>query len=176
MKKIIYYVAISIDGFIAGKDHDISSFIYEGKAVDKYLNDLKQFKTVIMGKNTYEFGYQFGLVPGQVAYEGMTHFIFSKSLSFDEKSEHVHIKSIDTNEVEKIKKDSPTDIYLCGGGIFSGWLMENKLIDELRIKLNPITLGEGIPLFDKYYASYSWDLYKTESFDDGIIILSYKRT
>ncbi len=67
MPKIVYYVASSIDGFIAGVNDDISGFVPGGSGVEKYLSDLKSFKTVIMGRRTYEFGYQFGLEPGQPA-------------------------------------------------------------------------------------------------------------
>ncbi len=78
MKKIVYYVASSLDGYIAGINDDISTFIPDGKGVEKYLSDLQSFKTVIMGLRTYEFGYQFGLQPGQPAYPHMQHYIFFK--------------------------------------------------------------------------------------------------
>ncbi len=68
MKKIVYYVASSIDGFISGPNNDISAFQGEGPAVEKYLSDLQRFQTVIMGRNTYEFGYAYGLKAGQRAY------------------------------------------------------------------------------------------------------------
>jgi hypothetical protein len=47
MASIIYYVASSMDGFIAGQNDDISDFAVSGKGVDKYLADLQTFKTVI---------------------------------------------------------------------------------------------------------------------------------
>ena len=56
MKQIIYYVAASLDGFIAGSDDDFSNFIYEGDGIKKYIEDLRSFKTVIIGKRTYKFG------------------------------------------------------------------------------------------------------------------------
>ena len=71
MKKIIYYIASSLEGFITGRNEDISHFIYTGKGVEKYQNDLADFKTVIMGRKTYEFGYKYGLEPGQPAYPHM---------------------------------------------------------------------------------------------------------
>lgn len=54
MPKIIYYVASSLDGFIAGPNDNISYFVAGGKGVEKYLSDLQKFKTVIMGRRTYE--------------------------------------------------------------------------------------------------------------------------
>jgi len=91
MRQIIYYVATSIDGFISSPNEDISGFehVQESKGIAKYLNDLKAFDTVIMGRKTYEFGYKFGLEPGQPAYPNMSHFVFSNSLKFDNQNEKV---------------------------------------------------------------------------------------
>lgn len=54
MKKIIYYIATSMDGYVSGENNDVSAFLYQGKGVEKYLADLSGFKTVIMGRKTYE--------------------------------------------------------------------------------------------------------------------------
>ncbi|MEB2774323.1 dihydrofolate reductase family protein [Algoriphagus sp. D3-2-R+10] len=176
MKKIIYYVASSIDGYISGPNDDVSRFLYQGNGVEKYLEDLKSFQTVIMGRSTYEFGYKFGVVPGQPSptYPHMKHYIFSNKLKFDNKSDQVELKPINTDEIIQIKRTSPTDIYLCGGGQFAGWLLENGLIDKLKIKLNPITLGGGTPLFGKTQITANWKLIDSERFDNDLLLLTYE--
>ena len=173
MSRIVYYVASSIDGFIAGQNDDISDFNPGGDGVDKYLSDLKNFKTVIMGRRTYEFGYQYGLEPGQPAYSHMEHFIFSDSLKLEKMADTVHVEKRSIDRIVEIKSSANTDIYLCGGGEFAGWLFDNGLIDLLKIKLNPIILGEGIRLFGSSTKRAKWELVKTETFDDGLMILSY---
>lgn len=173
MRKIIYYVASSLDGFIAGTNDDISSFILQGKGVDKYQADLLQFKTVIMGRKTYEFGYQYGLVPGQPAYPHMEHHIFSNAMQIDNLANTVHIESLTIDRVKEIKANATTDIYLCGGGKLAGWLLEHNLIDTLKLKLNPIILGEGTPLFGSSKTTAKWNLTEKESFEDGLQILTY---
>lgn len=176
MQKIIYYVASSIDGFISGPNDDVSKFLFQGKGVEKYLEDLKSFQTVIMGRSTYEFGYKFGAVPGQPspAYPHMKHYIFSDNLKIDNKSEQVELKPLKTDEIIQIKKESPTNIYLCGGGQFAGWLLENGLVDQLKLKLNPITLGGGTPLFGQRKVTANWKLIESERFDDGLLLLAYE--
>ena len=169
----MYYIASSLDGYIAGQNGDVGSFLYQGKGVEKYQSDLQNFKTVIMGRKTYEFGYSFGLEPGQPAYVGMKNFIFSDNLKLDKLSKDVQIKKIEKQEVIKIKEESSTDIYLCGGGKFAGWLLVNQLIDQLKIKLNPLTLGNGTPLFGINSNTSKWKLKKNEIFEDGMIILTY---
>lgn len=173
MSKIIYYVASSIDGFIAGPNDDISDFIAEGDGVDKYLSDLQYFKTVIMGRRTYEFGYQYGLEPGQPAYPHMEHYIFSETIKIERAAKNVHIESKSAHRINEIKKSSDTDVYLCGGGEFAGWLLDNDLIDRMKLKLNPIILGAGIRLFGSSTKRVKWKLVETESFADGLKILTY---
>ena len=127
--KIVYYVASSLDGFIAGVNDDTSQFVSQGKGVEKYKSDLTNFETVIMGRKTYEFGFRFGLEPGQPAYPHMKHFIFSDTLKVDTLSESVHIEKPSVHIVNEIRQNAKTDIYLCGGGQFAGWLLDNGLID-----------------------------------------------
>ncbi len=174
-KKIIYYVASSLDGFIAGKNDDVSQFIFQGKGVEKYQADLANFKTVIMGRRTYEFGFQYGLEPGQPAYPNMEHHIFSDSMKIKNLAESVHIEKNSIEKVKEIKANAKTDIYLCGGGKFAGWLLENRLIDQLKVKLNPIILGDGIRLFGNSKSFAKWNLIENESFNDGLQILTYER-
>ncbi|WP_420603743.1 dihydrofolate reductase family protein [Flagellimonas sp.] len=131
------------------------------------------FKTVIMGRKTYEFGYQFGLVPGQPAYPHMEHFIFSNSMEIENLNSSVYIVKRSIEEIEKIKRNAQTDIYLCGGGVFAGWLLDNGLIDQLKIKLNPIVLGNGTPLFGESNTALKWHLENQESYDEGLQILTY---
>jgi dihydrofolate reductase len=173
MARIIYYVASSIDGFIAGQNDDISDFAAGGKGVDKYLADLQKFQTVFMGRKTYEFGYNYGLEPGQPAYPHMEHFIFSESLKIENLAETVHIENLSIDRVNEIKESAKSDIYLCGGGQFAGWLLDNGLIDQLKLKLNPIILGSGIRLFGNSTIKSKWNLKETESFEDGLKILTY---
>ncbi|WGK64975.1 dihydrofolate reductase family protein [Croceiramulus getboli] len=171
--KIIYYVASSLDGYIAGVQDDISKFPAAGKGVDHYLADLKHFETVLMGRRTYEFGYQFGLLPGQPAYPHMKHYIFSETLQIDHLADNVHIEKLSAERIQEIRNEADTDIYLCGGGQLAGWLLDHGLIDLLKLKLNPIILGDGIPLFGNSTSSFSAQLMEKQSFKDGLQLLTY---
>jgi dihydrofolate reductase/GNAT superfamily N-acetyltransferase len=174
MRKIVYYVAASLDGFISGTNGDISAFATTGNGVDKYLLDLQNFDTVIMGRKTYEFGYRYGLVPGQPAYPHMAHYIFSDSLQFKNTHPNVHIVKPGLAEIDTIQKQAGTDIYLCGGGQFAGWLLRNQKIDILKLKLNPILPGKGTRIFDNTDAAYQLNLLDTEKYEQGLQIITYQ--
>lgn len=173
MRRIIYYVAVSIDGFIEDSNKSSDKFIHEPSIVDFYLNELKDFDTTIMGKKTYESGYGYGLKPGQAAYPHMQHYIFSNTLVFDNPDENVKVVSPDLEFINDLKDCKGTDIYLCGGGMFAGWLLENELIDVLKLKLNPVIFGGGTRLFGSSTKSVFLDLNESLDFKKGFKILSY---
>jgi dihydrofolate reductase len=174
MRKIIYYVATSIDGYISGPDDDISGFVQESDAVEKYLQDLQHFDTVIMGRKTYEFGYRYGLEPGQPAYPHMEHYIFSKSLNFESRSRKLHVCSPDIELIRELKQQKGTDLYLCGGGQFAGWLLEHEMVDILKIKLNPFISGSGVPLFGDSRKMYYLRFIRGNQYQFGVQILEYQ--
>lgn len=174
MKKIVYYVAMTLDGYISGPNESIEGYVNEGSGLEKYLNDLKEFDTVIMGRKTYEFGFKYGLIPGMPAYEHMDHYIFSDTASYENTHTQVKIIKRDLEIVRELKKGKGTDIYLCGGGIFAGWLLENELIDVLKIKLSPAVFGDGIRLFGDSKKKVLMDLSEQQQHDHGMMILTYK--
>lgn len=173
MRKIVYYVASSLDGYICGLNEDISGFVGEGSGVNRYLDDLKEYDTVMMGRNTYEFGYRYGLERGQPAYPHMTHFIFSNSLTFQDVHEKVKVVPLKIEEVVNLKQQNGTDIYLCGGGQFAGWLFDHDLIDVLKVKLNPLILGKGVRIFGNSTKENRMHLVDTQKYDLGLQIITY---
>lgn len=178
MRKLVYHVAMSVDHYICHEDGSITGFssFGEGEHVTEYQEQLKEYDTVVMGKNTYTFGYQYGLKAGQPAYPHMKHFIFSKSLQFDAPPNEL-VEVVRENEIDCVKQlkgETGTDIYLCGGGRFAGFLLEHELIDELRIKLYPVIFGGGIGLFGKSKKAVNLELSSAKSYTTGAQLLRYQ--
>ena len=174
MRTIVYYVAATLDGYIAAPEENIEGFVSEGSGLDKYMKDLNDFSTVIMGKNTYEFGFIFGVIPGLPAYQHMEHYIFSESASYPNKHDLVKLVPRDISIVQKLKQSQGGEIYLCGGGIFASWLLENEMIDLLKIKLSPIVFGAGVKLFGPSTKKVKMELLQEEKHDFGMMMLTYK--
>ena len=173
MRRIVYYVAATLDGFIPGPDGDITGFTSDGDGVQRYLADLKEYDTVIMGRKTYEFGYRFGLQAGQPAYPHMMHYIFSNNLRFATAHSLVRTCAPRIDIIESLKNEPGTDIYLCGGGEFAGWLLDHGQIDVLKIKLNPFIMGSGVKIFGDSKRKVALALEETERFEYGLQIMTY---
>lgn len=176
MRKIVYYVAASIDGFISGENDDVSAFVPESDGITQYLADLKEFDTVIMGRRTYEFGYKYGMSPGQVPplYRHMKNYIFSNSMDLPNPDPQLKSVKIDLKIIDELRAMAGTDIYLCGGGKFAGWLLNNARIDILKVKLNPVIIGKGVPMFENVEKQYKAKLLEHNLYSKGLQIISYK--
>ncbi|MEO1273533.1 MAG: dihydrofolate reductase family protein [Myxococcota bacterium] len=173
MRSLIYDIAVSIDGFIAGPNHDISTFLYEGEHATDYVARLQHYTTVVMGRSTYTSGYAFGLQPGQRAYPHMEHIIFSRSLELPEERDVQLVREDAVEVVRTLKEQEGGDIYLCGGGELAGHLHRAGLIDRLILKINPITLGAGRPLFGNHPTSMRMHLLDQTLHTNGVIVAHY---
>ena len=174
MRKIIYHIATSIDGFIADKDGGVSGFLMEGKHADEFVASFVNYDAVIMGRGTYEFGFQFGLKTGQPAYQGLKHYIVSSSLKFESNDDVVLISSDMIEFFRELKEEEGKDIWLCGGGHLAGELLNSGLIDELVLKVNPFILGDGIHLFANCSHLVNCELYDAKSYANGVSLQKYR--
>ena len=172
MRDVVYDVATSIDGFICRPDGGVGDFLQEGPHVDAYLARLGSYDTVVMGRATYEFGYQYGLEPGSRAYPHMEHFVFSSSLRFDGDHQLNIVPEGAGDVVRELKRQPGSDIYLCGGSDFAGSLLQEKLVDRLVLKVNPVVIGEGLPIFASP-AGARLRCTDTERYENGVLLAKY---
>lgn len=176
MRKICYHVALTLDGFIAHTDGTITGFPADGDHVDDYMQSLHDYDTVIMGRKTYEFGYSFGLEPGHRAYPHMEHWIFSKSIDLSPKDGVTVIRNNWLGKIDQLQNTDGTDIYLCGGSIFAGWLLSHNKIDILKLKLNPVVFGSGLSLFSHSdIDTSSFKFVNSKTYESGVVLLEYHR-
>lgn len=174
MQPIIYDVAVSVDGYISGPDGDISQFAQDGPVVKDYTARLATYATAIMGKRTYEFGYRFGLKPGQNPYEHMKTHVFSRSMDLsDDCAVTLHGKS-DAELFRELKHASEGPIYLCGGGAFAGSLLAMGLIDIVRLKRAPVILGRGVSLFGDIAISVALRHVVSREYEGGYLFQEFE--
>lgn len=173
MASIIYDVAVSIDGYIAGPNGDISAFADSGAVVEDYRNRLSTYSCAIMGRATYEFGYEFGMSPGENPYPDMDCFVFSRTIEIPANSDVRAVRESSEEIVASLKAKYKDPIYLCGGGRFAAALLTSGLIDILRLKRAPAILGGGVPLFETAQKGLQMTCTDTKLYDDGYLFQEF---
>ncbi|OLT13677.1 deaminase [Actinomadura sp. CNU-125] len=195
MRKLVYYIAATLDGFIAGPDGaDPTGPGGFWTIPDDYLQHLiaeypetlpgparqalgitaegTRFDTVLEGRHTYEIGIKAGIAN---AYPHLRHLVFSRTLS-ESPDPAVQIVSGDpVTAVQELKEQGGKDIWLLGGGTLAGALYRE--IDQLVIKLAPLTIAAGIPLFGRAAAfdPSTWRLTDQTALGSGALFLTYTR-
>ena len=174
MQPIVYDVAVSIDGFISGRSNDISRFAQEGPVVEDYQERLAGYGTAIMGRNTYEFGYGFGLEPGQNPYPHMETYVFSTKIDLPRTSDVTVVREDIAATITSIKAAAKKPVYLCGGGRFAAALMTLGLVDRLILKRAPVLLGTGVRLLEDEPETPHPKFVDSRAYADGYLLQEYE--
>ena len=169
MQPIIYDVAVSADGYIAGPCEDITKFPASGPVIDDYLDRLKSYSCAIMGRATYEFGYRFDLEPGSNPYPHMHSVVFSRHIDLPADAEVEIVRRNTAERIEQLRRNGTGPMYLCGGGQFAGWLLSLGMIDKLRLKRAPVFLGGGTRLFGDRTEGFDVRLLESKLYEDGFL-------
>ena len=174
-RKLIYHVAISIDGFIAAENDSIELFPTEGDHIPDYIESLTKYDTSIMGRRTYEFGYKYGMKPGDNPYPHMNTYVYSTKLRFEKQDNNLKIiRANIIQHVRLLKRQEGSSIYLCGGGVLASYLMDQGLIDEIHLKCSPFVMGSGIPMFNGLLEGVRLERFHIKSYNNGVILLHYR--
>lgn len=175
-RRVVYYVAMSIDHYIAHEDETIDGFATEGHHISDYVTSLRDYDTVLMGSRTYEWGYQFGVQPGQPVptYNHMMQYVFSQSMPDYQHEQLCVIRDDPAEFVQQLKAQEGGAIYLCGGGQLASSLLDQNLVDELILKLNPVIFGAGIPVFGHLKRTLALSLLDTKVYNNGVTFLHYR--
>jgi len=173
MRKVILYISMSLDGYIAREDGDISFLnAMEQPGEDYgYLEFCKTVDTVIIGRKSFDkvisMGYQYPHTDKEV-------FIISGARSEGSGSFKYYSGSL-KDLVEDLRSQPGKDIYCDGGASVANQLMEHNLIDEFIVSVVPVMIGEGIRLFRDGRPEMKIRLTNCKKFKTGLIQLHYER-
>lgn len=189
MRKLVYYVASTLDGFIAAPDGSYDFFPLESDVVAHLVAAYPQtlptfahaqfgidrpggrFDTVVMGRGTYDPGLAAGITS---PYAHLQQYVFSRSLPPATEPEVEIVAGDPVAFVRELKTRDGKDIWLAGGGQLAGQLLPE--VDELILKLNPVVVGSGVPLVTRDFDPRRFTLVDTRPFDSGVVILRYARS
>lgn len=187
MRELKYYIACTVDRFIAREDGSFDFFLTEGEHMTDLVTTFPEtipahfrdklginienqyFDVVLMGRRTYEVGQKEGITN---PYPQMKQYLFSRSLK-ESPDQNIDLVSENTVElVQELKRQTGKDIWLCGGGDLATRLFSE--IDEIILKVHPIILGSGIPLFSGVVNHTSLELTKSKIYNNGVMLLHYQ--
>ncbi|MEZ4764903.1 MAG: dihydrofolate reductase family protein [Calditrichia bacterium] len=169
MRKVVLFIACSLDNYIAGKNHEIDwLFTDRDYGYDDFIAGVD---TVIMGRKTYDVAQSFGEYP----YPDQKGIVFSRSKA-GQKTQHVTFVDDDIAAVVQSLKAQPgKDIWLVGGAQLTMAFLQQNLIDEFVISVHPVLLGDGIPLFPAGFSRQDLAFENCQIFNTGLVQLTYSR-
>ena len=188
MRELVYYVAVTLDGYIAGPSGEFDAFLFEGDHMDGINErfgdtlptdaagalgvpqDRSLFDTVLMGWNTYAVG---GVAS---PYRHLRQIVFSRTRTAE--GESLEVTSEDpVAVVRRLKQEPGSSIWLCGGGALAASLADE--IDRVVLKRHPVLFGDGIPLFGerrgRTYAPSIFDVGGTTAYQSGVVVTEATR-
>lgn len=185
VRALVYYVAASIDGYIADPAGGFDAFLVEGDHASvvfgEYADALPahahaalgieapktRFDTVIMGWNTLTPALDVGIAS---PYPHLRQIVATRQSR--EVDPAIALTGDPVTTVQGLKEEHGLDVWLCGGGSLAGALLPE--IDRLIVKRHPLVFGSGIPMFGNApYNPRAFALAKTRSFESGVVIEEY---
>lgn len=192
MRKLVYYIGVSIDGRIAGPGGEVDFYpVGDGADVAAYMDWVNQrypetvpteyrpqagladtpnerFDTVVMGLNSYRVVLDQGVGS---PYGHLRQYVVSKSCERVEEPA-VELVRDPVEFVQRLKGKGGMDIWLCGGGRLASSLLPE--IDELIIKRYPVVAGAGPTLFEGDFRPAEFTATDSRTFPNGVSIAWYK--
>ena len=178
MRKIVATEYMSLDGVFEEPGQWAFPFWSDQAAKFKF-DELFASDALLLGRKTYEgFAAAWPTMTDEAGFSdkmnGMPKYVVSTTLDTAEWNNSRLIKENVVDEIAKLKQEPGQDILLAGSGQLLHTLLQNNLVDELRIMLHPVVLGSGKRLFQDGIDTTVLKLTGTETFDSGIVILRYE--
>lgn len=178
-RRIILDLAVTLDGFIEGKNGEIDWCIMDDEM--GFPDFLNQIDTIFYGRKSYDLWGQFTPEDDATdaekelweAVHSKDKYVFSKTQKKTTEHNAVFINDSLLEEVAKLKSASGKDIWLYGGSSLITTFINLGLVDEYRLSVHPVILGEGKPLFTDVQQRLNLKLATTRSFSSGVVQLVY---
>jgi dihydrofolate reductase len=167
MRKIILYIASSVDGYIARPDGSV-----EWLPTDQdygYQAFLDSIDTVLLGRKTYQQVLTFGPYP----YSQQRSIIFSKQNLENLPANAEIVPDIRPDFIQNLRSQPGKDIWLVGGAEIVGQFLAIRMVDRLILSICPTLIGRGIPLFLPQPLERNLKLLSAQTFDSGLLQISY---
>lgn len=178
-RKIILDLAVTLDGFIEGKNGEIDWCIMDAEM--GFTEFLDQIDTILYGRKSYDLWGQFTPPIEETndaekelweSVHRKAKYVFSRALQAAD-SKAIFINDHILEEMNKLKNMPGKDMWLYGGASLITTFIELGLVDEFRLSVHPVVLGEGKPLFTDVKQRLNLKLVHTKPFSSGVVQLIY---
>lgn len=176
-RKIILDLAVTLDGFIEGKNGEIDWCIMEPDM--NFTNFLNDIDTILYGRKSYDLWGHFTPETNEEERQfwALVHskekYVFSKTRQQDD-SKAIFIQENIAEEMSALKTKPGKNIWLYGGASLITTFIHLGLVDEFRLSIHPVVLGEGKPLFTNIADRLNLQLVNTSAFSSGVVQLVYR--
>ena len=187
MRRLSAFHQISLDGYFAGPNGDIS-WAHSGSDDPEWnafvAGNAQGGGVLVFGRVTYEMMAGYWPTAQALANDpvvarqmnALPKIVFSRTLQSAPWSNTRLLRSDLTAEVRKLKAESGQDLTILGSGSLVSQLSQEGLIDDYLVVVNPIALGDGRSLFDGIRRQLALRLTQTRAFGNGKVLLSYEQS
>jgi dihydrofolate reductase len=171
-RKLILYIAASVDGYIAKPNDDLSFLnLVEKEGEDYgYADFIETIDTVIMGRKTYDWIKK--NVPNYI-HTNLDTYIITRSARENIGKINFYNGNLHDLIIE-LKKKPGKNIFCDGGAEIVNELLRHELIDEMVISFIPVLLGDGVRLFNQGFPEQKLNHITTRTFESGLVQVHYK--
>jgi dihydrofolate reductase len=174
--RVTLHVVSSLDGFIARKDNSVSwlegnGSVYEAGisiSEEEAATFVQAIDCYVLGSRTYEHALELGWPYGDTP----TVVVTGREMSSARKSVEFYSGDLETLLGEKLAPRF-RNIWLVGGAILCQRFLELCLVDEIKLTIAPVLLGDGLRLFGGLPAEEMWNLKNVVAYKNGFVELSY---
>ncbi|HSK42330.1 MAG TPA: dihydrofolate reductase family protein, partial [Candidatus Binatia bacterium] len=133
----------------------------------------KTIDTILWGRKTYDKGIEMGMKSSEFG-QGVKNYLFSRRPQKSLLPGFELIREPVKTFAQRLRAQPGKDIWMMGGGEIIASFLDDGEIDEFRIHVIPILIGEGIPLIQPRHRSVPLKLLSSKAFPDGVVELNYR--
>jgi dihydrofolate reductase len=188
MRHLIFFMHTSLDGFVAGVNGEMNWINLDEALFDFVGTMTDQSDTALYGRVTYEMMQNYWPKAGEKPnaskhdkehsawYNKVSKVVLSKTISEKGLNNTIVINDHLSDNINKLKQQEGKNILIFGSPGASQSLLNQGLIDEFWLFVNPIILGQGMPLFKDIAGTIKLKLVESKTFPCGVIALHYEKS
>lgn len=186
MRKLVLFMHVSLDGFVAGPNGEMDWITVDSEMFEYAGNRTNEADAALYGRVTYQMMESYWPTAGDQPaatkhdiehsrwYNSVTKIVPSRTMKGAKLPNTKIISDHLSKEITQLKQAAGKDILMFGSPTVAHLLSQENLIDDYWLFINPILLGQGIPLFQGIQKNVKLKLLSSNVFSSGVVCLHYE--